>query len=101
MFSYGFYPLIKSPTRVTITTTTLIEKTITNENGIQMENGIMVNDKSDHLPIFFLCWNTKMSNVNLPSCHMNLSVKLETDTLTILQITFPNVIGIMYTLTVM
>jgi len=31
-----------------------MENKFTNENGIQMENDIMVNDKSDHLPIFSL-----------------------------------------------
>ena len=54
LFSYGFYPLIKSPTRVTGTTSTLIVNIYTNEIGIHMENGIMVNEISDHLPIFSL-----------------------------------------------
>jgi uncharacterized protein YuzB (UPF0349 family) len=54
MFSYGFYPLIQSPTRVTGTTSTLINNIYTNEIGIHMENGIMVNGISDHLPIFSL-----------------------------------------------
>ena len=54
LFSYGFYPLIKSPTRVTGTTSTLIDNIYTNEIGIKMENGIMVNDISSSAYFFFV-----------------------------------------------
>ena len=50
LFSYGFYPLIKSPTDVTGITSTLIDNIYTNEIGVHLENDIMVNDISDHLP---------------------------------------------------
>jgi len=39
--SYGFYPLIKSSTRVTGTTSTLIDNIYTNEIDIHIENGII------------------------------------------------------------
>ncbi len=52
LFSYGFYPLINSPTRITGSSSTLIDNIYTNEIGITMENGILINDISDHLPIF-------------------------------------------------
>ena len=61
MFSYGFYPLISSPTRTTNSTSTLIEyNSFTNEMNTEMSSGIMINDTSDHLPIFSLCERENM-----------------------------------------
>jgi len=51
LFSYGFYSLIRSPTRVTITITTLIDNIYTNEVGIHLENRQC-----------YISWNTNMSN---------------------------------------
>ena len=52
MCSYGFYPLISSPTRITNFTSTLIDNIFINEINTEMSSGIMINDISDHLPIF-------------------------------------------------
>lgn len=54
LFSFGFYPLINMPTRVTFSSNTIIDNIYTNEVGVTMKNGIMINDISDHLPIFNL-----------------------------------------------
>ena len=51
LFSYGFYPLIKSPTDVTGITSTLIDNIYTNEVGIHLENRQC-----------YISWNTNMSN---------------------------------------
>ena len=51
LFSYGFFPLINTPTRVTGSTATLIDNIYTNEMSVNIEPGILINDISDHLPI--------------------------------------------------
>jgi len=52
LLSYGFYPLINKPTRITTETTTLIDNILTNIHDIQTKSGIWTVDISDHLPIF-------------------------------------------------
>ena len=51
LFSYGFFPHINTPTRVTGSTATLIDNIYTNEMSVNIEPGILINDISDHLPI--------------------------------------------------
>ena len=55
MYSLGLYPLIDKPTRITDSSTTLIDNIFTNELRFNLTSGIMFNDTSDHLPIFALC----------------------------------------------
>ena len=52
LFSYSFYPLISNPTRITSHTATLIDNIFTNQLSDNVFNGIVLNDLSDHLPIF-------------------------------------------------
>jgi hypothetical protein len=52
LFSYAFYPLISNPTRITAHTATLIDNIFTNQISENIFNGIILNDISDHLPIF-------------------------------------------------
>ena len=52
LFSYSFYPLISNPTRITSHTATLIDNIFTNKLSDNVFNGIVLNDLSDHLPIF-------------------------------------------------
>lgn len=52
LFSHMFIPLINRPTRLTSHSATLIDNIFTNcfsQNGV---NGIVLNDISDHLPVF-------------------------------------------------
>ena len=49
MFSHLLYPMITKPTRITSNTTSLI---FTNNVTCLSVNGLIVNDLSDHLPIF-------------------------------------------------
>ena len=52
-FSNSFFPLITRPTRITKTTSTLIDNILTNDiDDTDFINGIFINDTSDHLPIF-------------------------------------------------
>ena len=52
LFSYSFYPLISNPTRISSHTATLIDNIFTNQLSDNVFNGIVLNDLSDHLPIF-------------------------------------------------
>ena len=46
------FPLINKPTRITNHSVTLIDDIFSNAFGIGLNSGIIVNDLSDHLPIF-------------------------------------------------
>ena len=51
--SSGYVPLITKPTRITRSTATLIDNIFTNNaNKTGHQSGILLNDISDHLPIF-------------------------------------------------
>ena len=49
--SYGIHPLIIKPTRITLESCTLIDNIFTNIND-ELNSGIIINDISDHLPIY-------------------------------------------------
>ena len=57
-FSHMLYPLISKPTRITSYSTTLIDKIFTNNISARLKwsNGLIINDLSDHLPIFTLSY---------------------------------------------
>ena len=64
MHSLGLYPLIDKPTRVTDSSTALIDNIFTNELRFNLTSGIMFNDITDHLPIVGLCeYNISRYNV--------------------------------------
>ena len=51
--SSGYMPLITKPTRITKSTATLIDNIFTkNANKTGHQSGILLNNISDHLPIF-------------------------------------------------
>ena len=52
LYSLCMFPLINKPTRITNHSATLIDNIFTNAFGISHNSGILVNDLSDHLPIF-------------------------------------------------
>ena len=52
MFSYGMYPLIDKPSRITEYSHSLIDNIFTNEPEHNEFAGLLINDISDHLPIF-------------------------------------------------
>ena len=61
IFSSGLHPLITRPTRITTYSSTLIDNIFTNELNLQVDSGLIINDVSDHLPIFQIC---KYKNLN-------------------------------------
>ena len=55
LFSHFLYPLILRPTWLSSYSTTLIDNIFTNNISTTCDNGLIINDLSDHLPIFTLC----------------------------------------------
>ena len=52
MYSNGLYPLIDKPTRITQQSATLIDNIFTNDMTHDIICGLLINDISDHLPLF-------------------------------------------------
>lgn len=52
LYSLGMYPLIDRPSRITCTSATLIDNIFTNELQHDHISGLLINDTSDHLPVF-------------------------------------------------
>ena len=52
LYSLCMFPLINKPMRITSHSATLVDNIFTNAFGIGHNSGILVNDLSDHLPIF-------------------------------------------------
>ena len=50
--TYGLQPLITRPTRITRDTKTLIDNIFTTDLNSHKQSGIIINDISDHLPIY-------------------------------------------------
>ena len=64
IFSYGYYPLINRPTRITQSCATLIDNIFTNvKNYHDITSGIIISDVSYHLPIFSFNKNEKYNAV--------------------------------------
>ena len=57
MYGIGLYPLITKPTRITRTTTALTDNIFTTDIEQHYACGLLINDISDHLPIFAMCKN--------------------------------------------
>ena len=54
IFSYGFYPRIDRPTRITDTSATLIDNILTNVHNNELSSGVWIADISDHLPVYII-----------------------------------------------
>ena len=55
LYSNGLHPLIIKPTRITKESATIIDNIFTNELLRVTSSGLIINDLSDHLPIFQIC----------------------------------------------
>ena len=55
MYGLGLYPLIDRPSRITNHSCTLIDNIFTNQINYSIRSGLLMNDITDHLPIFALC----------------------------------------------
>ena len=54
IFSLGLFPLITKPSRITQHSHTLIDNIITNNIQQKTNSGLLLNDISDHLPVFVI-----------------------------------------------
>ena len=52
LYSMGLHPLITRPTRITCQSKTLIDNIFTSDVISHIQSGLLLNDTSDHLPIF-------------------------------------------------
>ena len=50
-----FFSLITQPSRITSSCATLIDNIVTNDVQTIVQSGLLVNDLSDHLPVFTIC----------------------------------------------
>ncbi|MFZ2539700.1 MAG: reverse transcriptase family protein [Oscillospiraceae bacterium] len=66
LFSYGLYPRVDRPTRITSKTATLIDNIFTNVHDIELNSGVRIADLgSDHLPVYtILPSNAKTVNIH-------------------------------------
>ena len=64
MYSLGLYPLIDKPTLITDISATLIDNIFNNELQHHLTSDSLINNISDHLPIFAMC-----------ECKINRNVK--------------------------
>ena len=55
MYGLGLHPLIDRPSRITTHSCTLIDNIFTNQINHSIRSGLLINDITDHLPIFALC----------------------------------------------
>ena len=56
LFSCTFHPLITKPIRITSNSTTLIGNILTIDISSRSKNSLIINDLSDHLPVFTLAY---------------------------------------------
>ena len=62
-FEYSFLPLITRPTRITNNSSTLIDNIFTNDLNVNTSlKGILLNDITDHFPVFFISRHNSIKN---------------------------------------
>ena len=66
LFSLGIYPLIDKASQITDSSATLIDNIFTNELNSNITSGLLINDISDHLPIFCVCSYSDMDINRIP-----------------------------------
>ena len=65
LYSYNMYPLIVKPTRINDKSATLIDNIFTKERSFKPKSYILIDDTSDHLPVFsVLCDTRKLPQSN-------------------------------------
>ena len=73
LFSLGIYPLIDKPSRITDSNATLIDNIFTNELNSYITSGLLINDISDHLPVFCVCSYSDMDINIIPDKNIDSS----------------------------
>ena len=68
LFSYGLYPVINKPSRITEDSATLIDNFFVNTHDCIVKSGLLINDISDHLPIFIKLEGMHMEYTHVARC---------------------------------
>ena len=71
VYSFGLHPLITIPTIITSHSKTLIDNIFT-PNLSDIHSGLVINDSSDHLPIFLI-----YLNINIIKAQMSYIIQRE------------------------
>ena len=78
LFTFGMYPLINRPSRITKTSATLIDNIFSNDIKTCVTSGLLISDISDHLPVF-CCHNNSLSCYNTETVKGNREMRLVND----------------------
>ena len=78
LFTYGMYPLINRPSRITKTSATLIDNIFSNDIKTCVTSGLLISDISDPLPVF-CCYNNSLSCHNTETVKGNQEIRLVND----------------------
>ena len=73
LYSHSFFPLITKPTRVTESTSTLIDNIFINDISQTCTNGILYTDLTDHYPVFTLNYSQHELHSELYKAHRDYS----------------------------
>ncbi|XP_061139602.1 uncharacterized protein LOC133157239 [Syngnathus typhle] len=74
MYSMSLYPGISRPTRITSHSATIIDNIFTNVIEKKVKTGLIINDSSDHLPVFAViqdCTKKKKDAITFKMCRRN------------------------------
>ena len=72
MYSLGLYPLIDKPTRIIDISAMLIDNIFTYELQHHLTSDSLLNDISDHLPVFVICKYKINRNVKKEVNHVRI-----------------------------
>ena len=64
LYAIGLHPLITRPTRITSHSKTLIDNIFTTDLSSHIHSGLIINDMSDHLPIYQITENSYNTSNN-------------------------------------
>ena len=76
LHSRGLYPLITKPSRATSFSATLIDNIFTNVLENNINSGLVINDISDHLPVF-ATFTYELQRKNTEKCHRYKRVRTD------------------------
>ena len=75
LYTYALHPHIDKPTRITNTSSTLIDNIFSNNFSNETTNGILYYDISDHLPIFMINHKVDISKETNVTLHHKTNKK--------------------------
>ena len=74
LISNGYYPLFNVPTRVTDSSSTIIDHIVTNDHTHNILPGVIKTDLTDHYPIFCTISNLTLKKFHKPTFRRDFSM---------------------------